>query len=1212
MLSTVIVVLLVILFIVTFVVPIAKKSSVHEGFALYSTDAQIQAQTSQYVAERKRMTNEGNQVYNRLGSSVDPRLPTFAVLNTDINTNKNLTDSQYVNLFNKANDKTNKAIVSALATFDMVPTPRTQTKLGPSPVEVRDKLPPSNDLMLKARKCETKLRGRNSCAMLDNPEYSACGVCIDAGTQYDGSNADSFIGGLLSLRADRSDATSAANGGIPSYYPSLGKCPPGMFYVDSDSCNKAVNRLNCKEIGDSGGFQGGKSREGKTAETASCAQAPIAGANTYLFQPPNKPYNVILRFLTPFGSGITKVLVTHKPSGNTYTADNGGRAGVEFTIRLPNVLEADAVDILVAQEVPHRPKGKAEVFFINELGGNGKPRTYDQAAASDLCTRIGAKLASSTQVRSANNSGLQSHHCGMVNDSTSAMYSVQSGTDKFIGVGSRPSADFCPGMDRGDKNYEPLGAWCYGFKPAASTNVDYIKTNVVNFFQSFAAKAQPTQGPGVYSQFSSPDSFNPPGISERAILVQWEMEDSTNRTVPFQATIKKVNDYPAGNVLRMLGPFSKSSLIAGPAWSPQATMQKNQFWLWSKSAKSQTVTFSTQVPGYLENPYYSDDVAVAPLGPLITNPATMDLLKTSPCFEEGQTAGKYSSACLLTLFKGAGGDPSKGTLATQKGGLAQLNAMGDLSDISDYLDGLYLAATSGKDSNGDPLSLDMGARIAAMNDAALKLFGFEISNPCEDIVDNPDGSVGLMPKAMAQVTPSCLQYLWLNNLSDADRSNKTPAPNSLFSNTYTSITDRFSGLRYNESTPKRRSQYPFQPCTTKGSMAPIKDGKPDMPVVNQLSGMASLQAVQNFFNNIHKSANFTKGPQDSSAQATAMQQCYGVSQAPNKNLKGAGCPDIIPPPDVKPGITCYINLGDTATNVSYLTYSNNNTFFGGNNGSPNAKFYLTAPLNGQTGCVTFMTLDPSPLVLRHAGFRIWAHPYDSSGIFAQDSSWLVIPALNKNPNLVSFQSVNFPDHYFSQSGGTNEVWSTTYNGSPNDADMKSFAILGPLPDAPAVTSPMPPLPDGLSNYTLYAGKDAAGSDISCFGVNGLSDVLDACESNPKCVGFITATTPQNKITLGCTKYAINQDGLTRDYPANSTFKKVDSYVKNQPPPPPAPSGPRDCQTLGRSDGRMRVYTQGECNTLNGNLYGGGECIRPEGGSFSWDCRYLNGPGNYGQ
>ena len=38
---------------------------------------------------------------------------------------------------------------------------------------------------------------------------------------------------------------------------------------------------------------------------------------------------------------------------------------------------------------------------------------------------------------------------------------------------------------------------------------------------------------------------------------------------------------------------------------------------------------------------------------------------------------------------------------------------------------------------------------------------------------------------------------------------------------------------------------------------------------------------------------------------------------------------------------------------------------------------------------------------------------------------------------------------------------------------------------------------------------------------------------------------------------------------------------------------------------LRLYTKQECDLLDGNFYGGGECTKKTGGSWSWDCRNLN-------
>jgi hypothetical protein len=53
----------------------------------------------------------------------------------------------------------------------------------------------------------------------------------------------------------------------------------------------------------------------------------------------------------------------------------------------------------------------------------------------------------------------------------------------------------------------------------------------------------------------------------------------------------------------------------------------------------------------------------------------------------------------------------------------------------------------------------------------------------------------------------------------------------------------------------------------------------------------------------------------------------------------------------------------------------------------------------------------------------------------------------------------------------------------------------------------------------------------------------------------------------------------------------------------------DCRNFGRPspDNNLRLYTKAECDTLGGTLTGAGECLKPEGSSFSFECRALNYP-----
>ena len=45
--------------------------------------------------------------------------------------------------------------------------------------------------------------------------------------------------------------------------------------------------------------------------------------------------------------------------------------------------------------------------------------------------------------------------------------------------------------------------------------------------------------------------------------------------------------------------------------------------------------------------------------------------------------------------------------------------------------------------------------------------------------------------------------------------------------------------------------------------------------------------------------------------------------------------------------------------------------------------------------------------------------------------------------------------------------------------------------------------------------------------------------------------------------------------------------------------------VGGDGAKIRKYTASECSALGGNPGGNDECLKPGGGSFSWDCRDVN-------
>ena len=88
-------------------------------------------------------------------------------------------------------------------------------------------------------------------------------------------------------------------------------------------------------------------------------------------------------------------------------------------------------------------------------------------------------------------------------------------------------------------------------------------------------------------------------------------------------------------------------------------------------------------------------------------------------------------------------------------------------------------------------------------------------------------------------------------------------------------------------------------------------------------------------------------------------------------------------------------------------------------------------------------------------------------------------------------------------------------------------------------------------------------------------------------------------------YALNGDPI-------QTINVLDSYKNKsneQTSSPSASTVSTICGSYGypNADKSLRIYSNNDCNQLKGKWSSNGECLKPEGGSFSWDCRQLNFP-----
>ena len=819
--------------------------------------------------ERAAYIEQGKALYNKFADTND------------------IQRGNFLHVDDKASlDAGNQELRTILGTPGLEPSDSSATYLGILRDTVAAQLPPDSGILKDTKKCEA-VKGRAGCAVLGTPGYEKCGMCIKEGTTHDGRNEGKHIGGLLLIDEDRKQAEADHT----PYQPTVGNCPEGYFFVNSAACTKAANRANCKEIGETGGFTGGKTAEGVPWSAAvGCAQAPLT-ANTFVYRP-GKPFDVNLRVLAPNGTGVCKVWINDGKKQLAY--GESVTPGAEFTILLKQITELKPLSIVVAMGAPQRPKGKTEVFLFEEnlIGLSSAGYNQTSGSAAQVCARIGARLASKADLFASMNAGAQNCNTGVLTDGVGFPMQGQFKTDG--GCGTKGFNAW--GADGGTRG----NSWCVGIKPPQSTNQRGFYTKINPFFESKGDAISPSQAeqPTMWSQHG----VNYQAPAQRGILMQWEMvggassDGRPRRSAAFEPSIVSINGMGASSVssdgvstfkiLRRLGTFSKSSIINGPRPTASSRMATNQFWIWSNLATDQVVTFDVKVPGTLADPIYTEDTNLNPRGPLLTGPDAAAFLRTSPCMKEGQVAGKYSIACLTSLFQSAGGDVAKGKLATENGGLGQLNKKGDMDAIGGYLNDLYMLATTGKDANGNMVGTDSKSNIKAINDAAQLLFGFDIANPCEDIGQDSMGNLILTPKTGA-LDSWCLDYLWMNAGTDQSRE-QVPSVGGLagLSPTYVLIADRYSGLKSKEATPTARAKAPFTTCQRTGSMAPVKpSGQVNRKAVDAISAEAMkrgmkngsiVQTVQDIYAEIHYFANAKPGDN------TAIDKCYGLAKAVDK------------------------------------------------------------------------------------------------------------------------------------------------------------------------------------------------------------------------------------------------------------------------------------------------------------------------------------------
>jgi hypothetical protein len=825
---------------------------------------------------------------------------------------------------------------AASMTSDLVPDGMAPTGQG---IEVRGptmKIAQSNRVYFDTEKCE-KQRGRDVCSKLGSGDFSQCGVCIKGGTAYiDPDNPGKHIGGMLLLNEDKEMADLAVRGtsNPAEYEPTVGECPRGYFYVDRAACEKAVKRENCNEIGATGGFDGGKTVEMKGIDSASCAAVPSVSPTTYVYDPKNRVFGAALRILTPERTGRNVIQIFKDGARISYAA---GLGGTEIVIGIPNVKEGMPLQVVINMDKPYTPyngAGNYRAVLIQWESNDGS---------------IVQKFEPS--IVSLNGSG---------RDADAVLPNMRKygtfGSSKVI-LTPRPSS-----VTRDSYvvlyEHKDFGGSSHKFY-AGSYDVGDLELG------------------GLRNDLASSIT-----LVNGATAKLYENGGFRGKMIDVKRNISEFDSIDFNDKL--------SSLIVEPGKMKAASLIKpdNQ-WFWAVGSP-QVLRIDVKVPGTFLQPFYTEDRQSAISNPLVTERSTFEMLRASPCMKPDQKPGKYGYACLKTLYLAAGGILGKGTLS--RDGLEQLNKFSSAEAISEYLDGLFQTATRGRKSPDAKAS-----SMEDINDAAMKLFGFKLVSPCEDIVESETGELILTPK-VGGLDADCLDYLWKNTGNDRDRGNEDTSRKSSLKNTYVSIRDRYSGLRASEGSETAVAAKPFQTCQPSGTLAPKNArGEVNYAAVMTANAKGSLEAIQDFYNTVHSAANYSGGRASMrTSHEKALEQCYGIKKAAQTVTKVLDCPR---PPLLTPG--------------------------------------------------TRISLSPSSvptLFARHAGFVMWTHGNDGSYLFRNDATFKVAVGIGGTPGRISFESVNFPGYYVVHMNFRVMIYAVganlDFNGRPGKRDAEWKVVPG--------------------------------------------------------------------------------------------------------------------------------------------------------------------------
>ena len=720
------------------------------------------------------------------------------------------------------------------------------------------KSPPENSILLaRIRMCESIENW--DCTALENPEFAKyCGLCTAQGQDHLGKP---HLGGLYidPLMKSRAESDGVSSGTAPVYSPTAGICR-GEFITTRPRCDIQKDRFEltqAQNFNSAAAVEKGALCVNSTSNTFVYIGNRGQRDTNYALTRKPVAFTARLRFAVTHPSEAT-ITVTRNadqkvmpgayiPNTNVYIVDLfNAKENDKYTINV-TYPEYQGIDFTeddnkrIAALVNPKRAPLTRAMYGPQTGDP----TKDDPRAADVTQYIRDKFkivdCSRTTV-SVTNDGMGGDPTpGIVkqarlvysNDGTDFAYAMGNEGAQTQGVNTASFPTLCPPTT---PKPDAEKAVCEISDDQTATGRTYTGGNNRNYPGAAASARCVKEAPKKY----------------RGIVGIWESVGSAPRTVPLDLSVLQINGFNVGEAgVPKLGTLRNSKYFAGLVPASKAFgIPDYLFWFWARDAKLNVCDFTVVVPATFRDTTVADDNSLCPTGPLISTPEAATRLQAGACEKlingKPQEPGTYTVDCIKSLYLASGctADGKAYPNNADKYKAATVDSISkaqlDVDTINQNMNDRYVIATTGNNSDGARMEQD--SYVAANMDC----FGKFVTNPCDTAF-----------AATGPHTPACLDYLFRNAGKD----------NASIGQTYPGQYNRSSGTDRTDKTP-------LMYCQRAGTLSPVGvDGKTNYDAIATANSYGSVQAVRDFYRQIHADANYNT---EITTQKIALNQCYGV------------------------------------------------------------------------------------------------------------------------------------------------------------------------------------------------------------------------------------------------------------------------------------------------------------------------------------------------